>query len=76
VGNQIVSDTTLAGAADVFEGVRLPGRYLFVRTSTPFGFSKGLVSSPSGGGFSGALASTDTFPIVALSSGVGTYVSA
>src|SRR5262249_38702458 len=76
VGNRIISDTTLAGAANAFEGVRVPGRYLFIRAAAPFGFVKGTVSGAAGGGFAGALISVNSFPIVALSGAAGAYVAA
>ena len=43
IGNRLLSDTTLQGAPGVFEGVRVPGRYVFVRSAVPIGFAKGTV---------------------------------
>ena len=76
VGNQILSDTTLPGVPDAFEGVRVPGRYFFIRSAAPFGFVRGTVSAPAGGGFGGALVSKDSYPIVALSAASGAYIEA
>jgi hypothetical protein len=75
VGNQILSDSTLPGVSDTLEGVRIPGRYFFIRSAQPFGFVKGTVTSGASP-FAGALVSNSTFPIVALSAQSGAYVEA
>ncbi len=75
VGGQILSDTTLNGA-DVFEGVRVGGRYLFVSATSAFGFARGQVSGAAGGPFAGALVSASGFPIVSISGSAGGYVAA
>ena len=76
VGNRLLSDTTLQGAAGAFEGVRVPGRYLFVRSAVPIGFARGTVSAAGTGGFAGAVVSATGLPIVALSATTGAYVEA
>ena len=76
VGDQIVSDTTLNGVPDVFEGVRVPGRYVFVHTSGPIGFANGTVIGSDGSQLAGGLVSVSTLPLVALSATSGAYVAA
>ena len=75
-GGQIVSDTSLGGAAGVFEGPLVPGRYLFLLATTDIGFITGTVTGVDGKPFSGALVSVNTLSVVALSHQSGTYVEA
>ena len=59
-----------------FEGARGEGRYLFLRPASPVGFAVGLVRATNNDPFAGALVSTDTLPLFALSRASGQYVAA
>jgi PKD repeat protein len=75
-GDRLVSDVALPGSSIALEGVRTTGRYVFLRLAEPFGFAAGTVSAVGGGPFAGALVSTSSLPLVALSQGDGRYVAA
>ena len=75
-GDRLVADVTLPGSADTLDGVRLPGRYIFLQTAAPVAFSAGAVSGISGQPFSGALVTNDRLAIASLSSSAGRYAQA
>jgi PKD repeat protein len=75
-GDRIESTGELGADPDALEGVRVEGRYLFLRPASPVGFAAGAVRAINGDPFAGALVSVDTLPLFALSRGGGRYVAA
>jgi hypothetical protein len=74
--DRIVSDTTVAGGGATFEGVLVPGRYVFLRATSPLAFAAGTVAGIGGGPFPGAMVAADaTSALVALSQPAGRYVA-
>ncbi len=74
-GDRLESTATLEENPGAFEGVRVGGRYVFVRPTVPFGFVTGRVLGTDGAVFAGGLISTPTLPLVAVSRAQG-YVEA
>ena len=72
---RLVADTRVAGQATALEGVLQPGQYLFVRVADPIGFAGGLVRGVAGAPFAGALVTSDTLPMVSLSTPLGGYLA-
>ena len=70
-GSHILSDTSITG----LDGIRVPGRYAFVQTTAPFGFATGHVRAVDGSQAAGALVTSSSMPIVALSQTTGAYAS-
>ena len=75
-GDRLVADTTLPGSADVMEGVRQPGRYVFLQTAAPLAFTAGGVSGVTGQPFAGAHVTNDRLAVGALSTAAGRYAQA
>jgi hypothetical protein len=75
-GDRVVSVARLPRNQIPFEGVRVGGRYVFLRPVAPVGFVAGQVLGATGTAFAGALVSTDSVPLVALSRVPGGYVAA
>ncbi|MCU1383320.1 MAG: hypothetical protein JWL71_2017, partial [Acidobacteria bacterium] len=77
VGDRIVSDTTVAGGGATFEGLLVPGRYVFLRATSPLAFAAGTIVGIGGGPFPGAMVAADaTSALVALSQPAGRYIAA
>lgn len=75
-GGRLISDVTLGGAPTALEGVRTPGRYLFLQSDAPLGFAAGLVRGTANAPFAGALVTTTAFAVVSVSRGDGAYFAA
>ncbi|HWW85600.1 MAG TPA: Ig-like domain-containing protein, partial [Vicinamibacterales bacterium] len=75
VNGQIVSDTAIAGTPGVLDGPLVGGRYLVLKATNPIGFEAGNVFGTDGTPFTGALVSSSSLPIVALSKTTGRYVN-
>ncbi|HEY3547196.1 MAG TPA: Ig-like domain-containing protein [Propionicimonas sp.] len=78
-GDRLVSETRIGGESTSLEGVRMPGRYLFVKPASPLGFAAGVVRAVSGGQaqpFGGAIVSVEAFEIVSISAAGGGYFEA
>jgi PKD repeat protein len=73
---RLASETALPGTAVTFEGVRTPGRYVFLRATTPLAFTAGSVTAEGGAAFAGALITSNTIAVVSLSQSTGRYISA
>ncbi len=77
VNDRLVTQTTLAGTDVTFEGVRTPGRYVFLRAVNPVAFAAGIVTGAGGNPFAGALLTSSNLSIVSLSqSTTGRHISA
>jgi PKD repeat protein len=74
-GDRVVSDVSLGNIADAFEGVRVAGRYAFVRMQALTAFAAGTVFGAGNTPFAGALVSTPTVPVVSLSRGAAGYIA-
>ena len=72
---RLASETALAGTAVTFEGVRTPGRYVFLRATMPLAFAAGSVTVENGAAFAGALITSSTVAVVSLSQATGRYIS-
>ena len=72
---RLISDVTLPSPGFQFEGVRVAGRYVFLRLATPFGFAAGTVRGLSGSPFSGAMVSSNSLALVSISQLTGRYAS-
>ena len=73
---RLVSDTALAGTALTFEGIRVPGRYAFLRATNALAFAAGTVTVEGGAGLAGAMVSSSAVAIVSVSQPTGRYISA
>ena len=73
---RLASDTALAGTAVTFEGVRRPGRYVFLRATNPLAFAAGSVTADGVTGFAGAMITSSTIGLASLSQSAGSYISA
>ncbi|MEN3337502.1 MAG: hypothetical protein V7647_1178, partial [Acidobacteriota bacterium] len=75
LNDRLVSERTLAGTDAIFEGVQVPGRYVFLRPASPVAFAAGTVTGAAGTGFPGALVSSSTLPTVSVSRTGGGYIA-
>ena len=75
-GDRLVSYTIVDGRAVALEGVRKPGRYLFVKPAAPLGFADGIVKGAGNEPFAGALVSSDVLDVVSRSASTGAYFAA
>ena len=69
----------MAGQSTTLEGVRTPGRYLFLKAALPLGFAAGVVRVASAGTpqpFTGAVVSAAAFDVVSISGPGGGYFAA
>ena len=48
INDRLVTQTTLAGSGVTFEGIRTPGRYVFLRATNPLAFAAGTVTGEGG----------------------------
>jgi RHS repeat-associated protein len=76
VNDRLVSNIALAGTDILFEGVRTPGRYVFLRAATPLAFAAGTVTGQAGAMFAGALVSSASVGLVSVSQADGRYIAA
>ena len=76
VNDRLVTQTTLAGTDATFEGIRTPGRYVFLRAANPLAFAAGTVTGAGGTPFAGGLLTSSNLSIVSLSQSTGRYISA
>ena len=75
-GGSVVSQTTFDGQPTALDGVRLPGRYLFLRIAAPLGYAAGLVRGVDDAPFPGALVTNSALDVVSLSAPTGGYFAA
>jgi len=72
----IVSQTSLGGVPNVFEGPATPGRYLALKVTPGAGFATGVVAGEGAQPLAGALVESNSLPVVALSRNAGAYTTA
>ena len=75
-GDRLLADVTLPGSADLLEGVRVPGRYLFLQAAVPLAFLNGTVFGVNGVPFGGAPVTSDRLALTSFSSAAGRYAAA
>ncbi len=72
-GNSVVSETTFEGQPTALDGVRVPGRYVFLRIAAPLGYAAGVVRGVDDAPFAGALVTNSALDVVSLSAPTGGY---
>ncbi len=76
-GDHLVAAYTFSSDPDVrLPGITDAGRFLFVQTADAVGFISGTVFDTAGSALEGAIVTTDSLPVVALSQSSGAYVAA
>jgi PKD repeat protein len=74
--NRVTSVTTLPGTTATFEGIRAPGRYVFLRATAPAAFASGVVADTDAAPFPGAVVSmAPASALVSVSQPSGRYIA-